>query len=41
MGALLISVAITTMEVWRAHLDVMYEMDDSAGLGREPTRTEA
>jgi hypothetical protein len=40
MGALLISVAITTMEVWRAHLDVIYEMDDSAGLGRDPTRTD-
>lgn len=37
MGALLISVAITTMEVWRAHLDVIYEMEDSAKLGREPT----
>ena len=36
MGALLVSVAITTLEVWRAHLDVMFEVEDSAGLGREP-----
>jgi hypothetical protein len=34
--ALLISVAITTMEVWRAHLDVLYEMADSASIAREP-----
>jgi predicted membrane-bound spermidine synthase len=36
MAALLISVAITTTEVWRAHLDVIFEMDDSARLGRDP-----
>lgn len=34
--ALLVSVAITTMEVWRAHLDVLYEMEDSASIAREP-----
>ncbi len=36
MGALLVSVAIATLEVWRAHLDVIFEVEDSAGLGREP-----
>ena len=30
--ALLVSVAITTTEVWRAHLDVVYEMEDSAAI---------
>ena len=33
-GALLVSVAIATAELWRAHLDVLYEVEDSAGLAR-------
>ena len=36
MGARLVSVAITTLEVWRAHLAMIYQVEDRAGLAREP-----
>ncbi len=33
--ALLVCVALATTEVWRAHVDVLYEMEDSAAIVRD------